>query len=94
MGDDIKTPWVIPAHYFVPPELDEPEGDDDDGCCRWQFQLNDPVEIVVSGEQGTVQGRAEFVNHDPEYLIRYADGTGSAREVWWAVGALEHVEVQ
>ncbi len=81
-----QVPWKT-----LPEDLDEPDNDDNDG---WKFGLNDPVEITVSGEQGTVQARAEYIYSPDRYLIRYADGNGSAREEWWDEDALERLEVQ
>ena len=55
---------------------------------NWQFAPGDYVEITVSGEQGLVVGRAEYLSHEDSYLVRYMDSTGCAREAWWDADAL------
>lgn len=49
--------------------------------------FNDAIEVT-----GTVIGRAEYVNGDPKYLIRYMDGTGSPTEAWWDQDAISEDE--
>jgi hypothetical protein len=55
----------------------------------FKFKLHQCVKIKVSGETGTVIGRAEYADSKPNYLIRYAAGDGRAVESWWAASALE-----
>lgn len=56
----------------------------------FKFGLGQNVVIAVSKEAGVVIGRAEYQQYtNPQYLVRYADGTGTARESWWAEDALE-----
>lgn len=52
------------------------------------FQLQESVAIAVSGERGTIVGRAEYTNQSPQYLIRYKTADGRAIESWWAQDAL------
>lgn len=54
-----------------------------------KFDLNDTVSITVSGETGTVIGRAEYVTMQPGYLVRYRSADGRAVEAWWNEDALE-----
>jgi len=54
-----------------------------------QFLLNQLVDITISGEQGIVIGRAEYMTSEHQYLIRYCKrSTGEAVEAWWAESAL------
>lgn len=55
---------------------------------EFKFGLGDTLRINVSGENGEVIGRAQYVNSDPSYLIRYKTGDGVAVENWWSEGAL------
>jgi len=54
----------------------------------FKFQLGEGVVIVVSGERGNVIARAEYLNCDPQYLVRYKAGDGRAIESWWSEDAL------
>lgn len=53
-----------------------------------KFELKQKVTIEVSGETGTVQGRAEYVAGQPSYYVRYKDGDGKGQECWWTEDAL------
>lgn len=55
---------------------------------KFIFDLGQTVQIVCSGETGTVIGRAEFTNAEHSYNIRYKCGDGRAVESWWTVSAL------
>lgn len=55
----------------------------------FKFDLNEEVAIEISGEGGTVIGRAEYTHQSiPSYLVRYEDGSGRAVESWWTQDAL------
>lgn len=54
----------------------------------FQFDLGDPVAIMVSTERGEVIARAEYLESDPQYLVRYKAADGRACEAWWAERAL------
>jgi len=54
-----------------------------------QHQLNTAVTITASGEQGTIIGRAEYVNAEPSYLVRYKCADGRAVENWWTESAIQ-----
>lgn len=56
---------------------------------KFQFNLNQPVTIAASGEQGTVIGRAEYTTSENSYLIRYKAGDGRAVDSWWGESALQ-----
>lgn len=55
----------------------------------FDFKLGDDVEIVVSGERGTVIGRAHYTNSNPTYLVRYKAGDGRMVECWINEDALK-----
>jgi hypothetical protein len=55
----------------------------------FKFALNDQVEIAVSGETGTVLGRAEYTISENNYYIRYRSTDGRAIENWWCESALQ-----
>lgn len=58
----------------------------------FNYELGDTVEIDASGEQGTVIARAEYLNSEDQYQLRYACADGRAVEQWWADSALSPVE--
>ena len=53
------------------------------------FDLEQRVIISASGEVGTVIGRAEYLNQNPQYWLRYKCADGRAVECWWEQSALE-----
>ncbi len=56
---------------------------------EFEHELGGTVTIGVSGEMGTVVGRAEFSHRENEYLVRYSSGAGTtAQERWWGESAL------
>ncbi len=55
----------------------------------FKFDLEHKVKISVSGEEGAVVGRAEYVSSSKQYLVRYKSGDGRAEEKWWDEVALE-----
>jgi uncharacterized protein (DUF2126 family) len=54
----------------------------------FKLDLSQRVEIQVSGEEGYVIGRAEYVDSENSYQVRYKSATGQAIEAWWAESAL------
>jgi len=44
--------------------------------------------IIASGEQGHVIGRAEYLNSENSYLLRYKAADGRATEQWWSESSL------
>lgn len=54
----------------------------------FQFELDQDVRLELSGENGEVIGRAEYVNKDPQYLVRYKAADGRQVEAWWDEDAL------
>lgn len=59
----------------------------------FKFNLGDEVTLQISGESGTVIGRAEYVNSTPSYYVRYRSADGRAIEAWWTGDALQHADL-
>ena len=55
-----------------------------------KFILGQQVQIKVSNEQGEVIVRAEYLNSENAYLLRYKSGDGRAVEAWWGESALQN----
>lgn len=49
----------------------------------FKFELGEPVRIDVSGEPGTVIGRAEYEATAPQYFILLKAADGQAKTSWW-----------
>lgn len=49
----------------------------------FKFDLNQLVDINVSGEQGRIKGRAEYANHINGYQVHYKAADGRAVEQWF-----------
>lgn len=69
---------------------------------KFKFELDDKVELALSGECGVVHGRAEYATSDPSYQIAYLAGDGRQVMDWWdggllrkasGLGALEHKDI-
>lgn len=52
------------------------------------FKLGESVTIKVSGEQGHIQGRAHYVDSNPQYHVLYKSADGRAVTAWWDESAL------
>jgi len=52
-----------------------------------KFKLKDKVKITISGEEGTVIGRAQYIHDGNGYLIRYLS-VSTGKERWWSEDAL------
>lgn len=51
---------------------------------NFKFELEQSVIITLSGETGTIIGRAEYSEAPiPSYCLRYLAKDGSAKEDWW-----------
>lgn len=57
-----------------------------------KFGLGAQVVIEASGESGEVIARAEYLNAEPGYLLRYKCADGRAVESWWTQGALRSAQ--
>jgi hypothetical protein len=58
----------------------------------FELQLGQNVVIKVSGEEGEVIARAEYLNSANSYYIRYRSADGRAVEAWWTEDALIGVQ--
>jgi len=47
------------------------------------FGLGDTATIAVSGETGTVIGRADYLENENNYLLIYQAADGRAVKQWW-----------
>lgn len=54
----------------------------------FKLELGRQVVIIVSGEQGEIIGRAQYLHDENRYFVRYMAGDGRATEVWWNESAL------
>lgn len=54
----------------------------------FKFELSSEVKIEVSGEAGTVIGRAEYSAGENQYQVRYKCADGRGIESWWSESAL------
>lgn len=54
-----------------------------------KFVLAQQVQIKASNEQGEVIARAEYLNSENMYLLRYKSSDGPAVEAWWGESALQ-----
>lgn len=52
----------------------------------FRFGLGDDA-VLKSGEAGEIIGRAEYLNSEPNYLLRYTAADGRQVEQWWAESA-------
>jgi hypothetical protein len=55
----------------------------------FDFDLNQPVKLTLSGEEGHIIARAEYISSAPSYLVRYEAADGRQVEAWWDENALE-----
>lgn len=55
----------------------------------FKFELDQQVTIALSGETGTIIGRAEYSEAPiPSYYLRYVSKDGRAVEDWWRESTL------
>lgn len=54
----------------------------------FDFKLGIRVKLVESDEQGTIIGRAHYLDVNPQYLVRYKDANGHLLECWWHESAV------
>lgn len=59
-----------------------------DSAPEFKFALGAEVVIAVSGEHGTVEGRAQYLNSEDNYFITYMDAQGRAQRDWWPESTL------
>ena len=56
---------------------------------KFKFDIGEKVELIESGEQGTVTGRAEYDNTENSYLVRYKAADGRQQQCWWEESAIK-----
>ena len=50
---------------------------------KFKLDLNQFVELSISGEMGHIKSRAESINHCNQYLVHYKAADGRAVENWF-----------
>lgn len=60
---------------------------------QFAFDLGDEVELVLSGENGIVIGRAEYSEDTPSYLVRYKAADGRQTQCWWSAQSMTKKDV-
>jgi hypothetical protein len=50
---------------------------------NFKFELGSSATITVSGESGTVIGRAQYTDNENAYYLFYQAGDGRATKQWW-----------
>lgn len=58
----------------------------------FKFDLNQFMEIGISGEMGHIKSRAESCNHCNQYLVHYKAADGRAVESWFDEDDIAAVE--
>ncbi|CAI2469915.1 Uncharacterised protein [Serratia ficaria] len=49
----------------------------------FEFDLNQPIVVTISGENGFVKGRAEYTNAENSYLVHGVSADGKAFTGWF-----------
>lgn len=55
---------------------------------EFEFEIGQGVQLAMSGEEGYVIGRAEYMESVPSYFVRYRAGDGRQVEAWWSGASL------
>ena len=55
----------------------------------FDYNLKDEMKITVSGETGTIVGRAEYTHLRDSYWIRYKAADGRAANGWFTFDEIE-----
>ena len=50
---------------------------------KFLFNLHQTVELGISGEQGYIKGRAEYLTSGPQYFVHYKAADGRAVSAWF-----------
>jgi hypothetical protein len=50
------------------------------------------VRLVLSNEAGVIIGRAEYLESEPSYYVRYKAADGRQVEAWWGESAIVPAE--
>ena len=61
-----------------------------------QYELNQVVRNTISGEQGVIRGRAEYIEDygKPTYWVVFKDAQGRAASDWWRQNEFKPVDTQ
>ena len=57
----------------------------------FKLELGIKVNVIISGEQGRIKGRAEYANQPNQYLVHYRSADGRATDGWFEEGEIESV---
>jgi hypothetical protein len=63
------------------------------GGPGWDFDIGQPVEIIVTGETGIVAKRTESLNAPDEYYIEYDKASGGTGRDWFRATALNYATI-
>jgi hypothetical protein len=58
----------------------------------FSLEIGQRVELVESGEQGKIVGRAEFAEDAETYYVQYKAADGRLTRSWWPASALKVVD--
>lgn len=50
---------------------------------QFKYDLGDHGKILISGEEGRIIGRSQYLKHQNGYLLRYVNTQGCACETWF-----------
>ncbi|NTZ48384.1 hypothetical protein ACB496_12795 [Lelliottia nimipressuralis] len=54
----------------------------------FKHELGQAVQVTISGEKGSVKGRAEYASTSNQYLIHYLTADGRGVDGWFDEGEL------
>ena len=57
----------------------------------FKYDLNQSVQIKISGEQGQIKARAEYTSSEPMYWLEYKSTTGTVKQEWFYEGSLTNI---
>jgi len=60
----------------------------------FKLELNQAVQVIISGEKGHIKGRSEYSSADNQYYIRYLAADGRSTDGWFMEDELSPVEWQ
>ncbi|WP_436882789.1 hypothetical protein [Enterobacter asburiae] len=50
---------------------------------KFKFELNQTVQVTISGEEGHIKARAEYTTSGNHYFIHYLAADGRATDRWF-----------
>lgn len=60
----------------------------------FKHELGQVIQVIISGEKGSVKGRAEYASTGNQYLIHYLTADGRAVDGWFDEGELSSASPQ